>query len=107
VYLRGDGQASRLLAAKIDIVMRNTSCFAIAHPMKRHCAIILLMVAAALPVSAQAPDTRDQQQVIDLVRQLQAQQTQMIDNQTKIETKMADLAEALRVARIFAGRAGK
>ena len=75
--------------------------------MKRHCAVILLTVAAALPLSAQAPDTRDQQQVIDLVRQLQSQQTQMIDNQTKIETKMADLAEAIRVARIFAGRAGK
>jgi hypothetical protein len=97
----------QIACRKIDIVMRNTSCFPIAQPMKRHCAAILLTLASALPVSAQAPDTRDQQHLTDLVRELQSQQAQIIDNQTKIETKMAELAETIRVARIFAGRAGK
>lgn len=75
--------------------------------MKRNCAAILLMLAAALPLSAQAPDTRDQQQLMALVRELQGQQAQITDNQTKIEAKMAELTETMRVARLFAGKAGK
>jgi hypothetical protein len=76
--------------------------------MKPHCAAILLMLAAALPLPAQAPDAGDQQQqLINLVRELQAQQAQITDNQTKIEAKLAELNETMRVARIFAGRAGK
>ena len=75
--------------------------------MKRYCAAILLTLAGALPLSAQAPDQRDQQQLTELVRQLQSQQAQIIDNQTKIETKMAEVTETIRVARTFSGRAGK
>jgi endonuclease III len=75
--------------------------------MKRHCAAVLLTLLAALPLSAQAPDPRDQQQLTTLIREIQAQQAQMADNQTKIETKMAALAETIRVARLFAGKAGK
>ncbi len=75
--------------------------------MKRHCAAILLTLSAALPLSAQAPDARDQQQLIALVKEIQAQQAQITDNQGKIESKMAELTETIRVARLFAGKAGK
>lgn len=75
--------------------------------MKRHCAAILLTLAAIVPLSAQAPDARDQQQLTTLVRELQAQQAQIADNQAKIEAKMADLTETMRVARLMAGKAGK
>lgn len=92
---------------KIDIVMRNTSCFGITSTMKRHCAAFFFSLVAALPLSAQAPDARDQQQLAAVVRELQAQQAQIADNQTKIEAKMAELTETIRVARLFAGKAGK
>ena len=75
--------------------------------MKRHCAAILLALFAALPLSAQAPDARDQQQLIALVKEIQTQQAQITDNQGKIESKMAELTETIRVARLFAGKAGK
>lgn len=75
--------------------------------MKRYCALILIL-GAGLPLFAQMPDAHGQQQELDkLIRDLQAQQTQIIDNQTKIEAKMAELTETMRVARIFAGRAGR
>lgn len=46
------------------------------------------------------------QQPLALVKELQVQQVQLADNQTKIETKIADLAETVRVARIYANRSG-
>ena len=68
-------------------------------------AFIALMLAA--PMAAQAPDGKDAQQLVALVKEVQTQQTQMAENQARIETKLADLAETIRVARIFAGKAGK
>ena len=65
------------------------------------------LLVAALSVSAQAPDTSEDQQLLALVREVQAQQAQIADNQSKIESKLADLTETIRVARIFAGKAGK
>jgi hypothetical protein len=46
------------------------------------------------------------QQLLALVKDLQVQQRQIADNQTKIETKIADVAEAVRVARIYTSRLG-
>ena len=87
--------------------MRNTSCSAFAQLMKRFCAVILFTLALVIPISAQSPDGRDQQQLANLVRELQAQQAQIADHQAKIEAKMAELTESIRVARLFAGKAGK
>ena len=42
-----------------------------------------------------------------LVQQVQAQQAQIAANQEKIDVKLAEVTEAVRVARIFAGRGGK
>jgi hypothetical protein len=63
----------------------------------------LLVISSA---AAQAPDPKDEQQLLALVKEVQAQQAQILDNQSKIEVKLAELAETIRVARIFAGRAG-
>ncbi len=41
-----------------------------------------------------------------LVEEITKQQATIVDNQTKIEEKLAGIAEDLRVARIFVGRGG-
>jgi outer membrane murein-binding lipoprotein Lpp len=45
-------------------------------------------------------------QVSAILQQLQTQQTELNSNQTKIDTKVSDLAEAVRVARLYTKRAG-
>ncbi|MFN2623475.1 MAG: hypothetical protein ABR611_11575 [Chthoniobacterales bacterium] len=68
-------------------------------------AICALRVAAHLSAAEPTKDSeRDQQQVAALAREVQAQQTAIADNQKKIDEKTAAIAEALRLARIYAGR---
>jgi hypothetical protein len=69
----------------------------------------MLFVTALIIASgfAQTPAAKDDQQLLALVKEVQAQQAQIVDNQGKIDTKLAELTETVRVARIFAGRAGK
>ena len=72
------------------------------------CTAVLL--GAAIPASAAEPSKdgdREQQQVAALAKEIQAQQAAMADNQTKIDAKLATIAEALRLARIYASRSGK
>jgi hypothetical protein len=61
----------------------------------------------AAPILAQAPVSKDDQELLTLIKEVQTQQAQIAENQTKIEAKMAELAETIRVARLFAGKAGK
>lgn len=68
-------------------------------------AFIALLLAA--PMAAQAPDAQNEQRLVALLKEVQIQQAQIAENQGKIEAKLADLTEIIRVARIFAGRAGK
>lgn len=77
--------------------------------MKRFLATLCSgLVLSVLPVAAQAPGAGDnQQQVLALVKDVLTQQAQISDNQTKIESKMTEVTEAVRVARIYAGRSGK
>lgn len=77
--------------------------------MKQIAIALLAACAFAAPSSAQAPAAQAQQdqQILALVRDLQAQQTAIADNQTKIEAKLAAVSEALRVARIYSSRAGQ
>jgi hypothetical protein len=70
-------------------------------------AILMTTFVAAIPLAAQAPDPNEQQQLVALVKEVQAQQAQIAANQTKIDEKLTELAETIRVARIFAGKAGK
>lgn len=41
-----------------------------------------------------------------LIEELTRQQTAIVENQTQIETKLAVIAEDIRVARIYVGRGG-
>ena len=61
----------------------------------------------AAPMVAQAPPSKDDQELLALIKEVQGQQAQIADNQTKIEVKLAELAETIRVARIFAAKAGE
>lgn len=62
-------------------------------------------IFATIPLAAQTPDTEDQQ-LLKLVNELIAKQAQLADAEGKIETKVTDLGESIRVARITMSRAG-
>jgi predicted small secreted protein len=74
--------------------------------MKRSVAPLLFAVALSLisSTSAQAPAQTDDQTILQLVKEVQAQQLEIAANQIKIETKLADVAEAVRIARIYSSR---
>ena len=67
-------------------------------------AVVFLTIV--LPIAAQAP-AADEQKVRALISEVQAQAAQIADNQTKIDSKLVEITETLRTARIFAGRGGK
>jgi hypothetical protein len=69
--------------------------------IKSSMAVLLLIAPWSL---AQTPKSAEQEKVLLLIKELQTQQAQMVDNQAKIEAKLADVSEAIRVARIYAAR---
>jgi len=75
--------------------------------MKHLCLGILLAITflglTASPAQTPAPTSSDQE-LLALVKEVQAQQVQIAANQTKIDTKLAELAETIRVARIYSSR---
>ena len=90
--------------AERDLLFNPASRF---FPMQRISLAILLAVTplALLSSAAQAPDPKDdQRQLLALVKEVQAQQEQIVANQAKIDTKLADLGETLHAARIFSSR---
>jgi len=74
--------------------------------MKRNfvAAIFSITLLAASAIQGQAPDASDESKLLVLVKEVQAQQAQIADNQAKIDAKLAQIAETLRVARIFTAR---
>ena len=56
--------------------------------------------------SGQNPSTNNEQRLLALVKEVETQQAQITSNQEKIDSKLAEITEAIRVARIFAGRGG-
>jgi hypothetical protein len=63
----------------------------------------MLLGALALfagTIGAQSPAASADQQLENLLRELQAQQIQIADNQSKIDEKLVTLGDALRVAKI-------
>jgi hypothetical protein len=67
----------------------------------------LLLAAGLFGLSssvAQTPDANQEQKLLALIKEVQTQQAQMADNQNKIETKLAEINETVREARIFASR---
>jgi uncharacterized protein (DUF2147 family) len=72
--------------------------------------IAACLLACALTASAAEPakeSDRDAQQVVALTKEVQGQQVAIAENQTKINEKMAAIAEALRLAKIYASRSGR
>ena len=61
----------------------------------------------ATSIGAQSPVTDDQKMVEALLKEVQAQQLVIADNQAKIDAKLATVAEAIRVARIYGSRGGR
>lgn len=74
--------------------------------MKTLSALLALCLLGAVSVRAAEP-SKEEQQVALLAKEVQAQQTTIADNQTKIDAKLVTIAEALRLAKIYASRAGK
>jgi uncharacterized protein YlxW (UPF0749 family) len=72
--------------------------------MKILSALILMSLFGAAALAAEQQSDRDQQQVAALTKEVQGQLTTIADNQKKIDEKTAAIAEALRLARIYAGR---
>jgi hypothetical protein len=74
--------------------------------MKRTILLILLPVTLLIvsPGVAQSPAAGDEQQLAALLKDVQTQQAQIVANQAKIDSKLADVAESVRQARIYAKR---
>ncbi len=73
--------------------------------MKRISLVILLIPLALFSIGAQAPlSNGEHDQVLALAKQVQEQQSQIVANQTKIDAKLAELAELIRVARLYSSR---
>lgn len=92
---------------RADFLQRNTTCFERTEPiwaMKILSALIAVCLMSGTAFGAETPGDRDQQQVAGLAKEVQAQQTAIAENQKKIDEKTAAIAEALRLARIYAGR---
>ena len=54
--------------------------------------------------AAQTPDANQEQKLLALIKEVQTQQAQLAENQGKIEEKLAEVAEAIRTARIYSKR---
>ena len=77
--------------------------------MKQIFLITLLATAALLwaPAIAQTPTQKDADDLNALIKDVQAQQAEISENQAKIEEKLAALTETIREARIFSSRGGR
>ena len=73
--------------------------------------IASLFLSATGPnaISADAPNPQEQQVLQQLgaaIKDVQTQQTTIAANQARIDEKIAAVAEAIRVARIYSSRSG-
>ena len=70
-------------------------------------AIFSLALLVAAP-AAEAPDAsrQEEQQILAVAKEVQAQQAAIAENLAKMDAKLATIAESLRIARIYATRGG-
>jgi hypothetical protein len=69
-------------------------------------AVSALALAFLSQPSSGQPTAEEEAALAAIVADLTAQQATMSDNQTKIDAKLATIAENVRVARIFVSRGG-
>jgi len=75
--------------------------------MKRFALLTCLSFSlATTAVPAEPASAHGDAQLQAAVAELQAQQLALAENQAKIEAKLATIAEAIRVARIYGSRSG-
>ncbi len=67
---------------------------------------IVLAGWLALPAQTNGQADADSPAFTSLLGELAVQQTAVADNQTKIDAKIAAIAEDIRLTRIYAGRGG-
>ena len=68
--------------------------------------VAVLAAAVLTPASSSGQAGSDDSAIAALLDAVAAQQATLTDNQTKIDAKLATIAENLRVARIFVSRGG-
>jgi RsiW-degrading membrane proteinase PrsW (M82 family) len=69
--------------------------------------VVTATLALALgPRSSLGQAAADDALLAPLIEEIAKQQTQVVENQAKIDEKLAGIAEDLRLARIFVGRGG-
>jgi ABC-type transporter MlaC component len=68
------------------------------------CAVLTLASSALAQAPPQSPA---QAELAALIKEVRAQQAAMAANQSKINEKLANLAENIRVARIYSSRGGR
>ena len=70
--------------------------------------LLALLLSATLMVmsfsGAQTPDANQEQRLLALIKEVQTQQAQLIENQAKIEEKFAAVTETIHAARIYSKR---
>ncbi len=75
--------------------------------MKQLAVILAISLFGVLPFRAAQPTAANpDDQLAALVKEVQAQNAAMAENQAAIEARLATLAEAVRLARIYASRGG-
>jgi hypothetical protein len=74
--------------------------------MKYLVAFTFLALVPLASAQTAAPASPQDQQMLALVKEVQAQQALMAENQAKIEAKLVTVAEAVRIARIYSSRSG-
>jgi hypothetical protein len=75
--------------------------------MKRIITIASLSLAVLAGANAADPVAPQDQQLLAVIKEIQAQQVTMAENQAKIEAKLATVGEAVRIARIYSSRGGR
>jgi hypothetical protein len=75
------------------------------HVMKQ--IILLVLILLMTPALAQTPAQKEEDEFTALIKEVQAQQATIAENQAKIDEKVATLAETIREARIFSSRGGR
>ena len=77
--------------------------------MKRINLIAFITLALLLmnPAVAQTPGPKETDELNALIGEIQAQQKEIAENQTKIDEKLVTWGDTIREARIFSSRTGR
>ena len=66
-----------------------------------------LLTVPLLPAVEPVPNEAEQQQILAVMKEIRTQQATIAENRAKIDEKLAAVAEAIRVARIYSSRGGR